>query len=368
MEEKKLKIKCLKLIYIILIVAIILITTFISKEWNVSLFLRSVMKILGPFLGGFFLAWLLNPLVVFLERKGVKRGVGTLFAYLVLLTVFIFLISVFLPKLYSEMHDFALTLPGTIKKINAKYTSFRYLMKDRFNIQIEPFDFSTLFKINSGGRTVIVSWLKGFLGGSIRFLMSLVIGFYLLLDFNKIENWIKEKCRPDKDLYNMFKQINFNMRNYFKALLVVVVILTTAQAIAFSFAKLPSPLIFALFCAITNMIPYIGPYIGAVPALIVASTISLNVTIGTFIAVILCQFFESNFLTPNIMSKTMKVHPVIIILGLSIASRFGILGMLLSTPIISCLKIIFNYFYHKYEKNNKKKGGLSENNLNRGEV
>ena len=122
------------------------------------------------------------------------------------------------------------------------------------------------------------------------------------------------------------------------------------QSITLAIAGLSSPMLFGMFCAVTNVIPYIGPYIGGIPAVIVGFTISPATGIFTLLAVVIAQFLESYFLNPIVMSKTMKLHPVTIMIGLLIFGHFfGILGMVLATPIISCIKIIFNFFNEKYE-------------------
>lgn len=81
-------------------------------------------------------------------------------------------------------------------------------------------------------------------------------------------------------------------------------------------------MVFGLICAITNIIPYIGPYIGGVPAVVVGFAISPLVGLLSLIAVVVSQFLESYVLTPVVMSKTMKLHPVTIIIGLLIFGYF----------------------------------------------
>lgn len=93
-----------------------------------------------------------------------------------------------------------------------------------------------------------------------------------------------------------------------------------------------------------------GPYIGGIPAVIVGFTMDPLTGIFCLISVIICQALESYFLNPIVMSKTMKLHPVTIMLGLLIFGHFfGILGMILSTPVISCAKVILVYFNDKYQ-------------------
>ena len=118
---------------------------------------------------------------------------------------------------------------------------------------------------------------------------------------------------------------------------------------------LKSALLFGLFCGITNIIPYVGPYLGAAPALIVGFSQGTPIGIGVLITVVIVQTIEGNILNPIVMSKTMKLHPVTIIIVLLVFEHFwGILGMILATPIIATIKVIFEYFNEKYGIINKK--------------
>ena len=121
-------------------------------------------------------------------------------------------------------------------------------------------------------------------------------------------------------------------------------IMFVTQTIALSIVGLKTPMLFALFCAVTDIIPYFGPYIGAIPAVIVGFTMSPLKGILTIVAILVVQLLENNIYQPLIMGHTMKLHPVVIMLGMLIFQHFfGILGMVLATPILSCLKVIFNF-------------------------
>ena len=145
------------------------------------------------------------------------------------------------------------------------------------------------------------------------------------------------------------ERLNANLRSYVHGTLRIMFILFVFQSIALWIAGLPAPMVFGLFCAVTNVIPYIGPYIGGAPAVIVGLSISPMTGICTLIAVVIAQLLESNFLQPLVMGKTMKLHPVTIMIGLLLfGSFFGILGMILATPIISIMKTILLFINEKF--------------------
>ena len=126
-------------------------------------------------------------------------------------------------------------------------------------------------------------------------------------------------------------------------------ILFAFQSIALGIAGLKAPMVFGLFCAVTNIIPYVGPYIGGVPAVLVGFSMDPMTGICSLIAVVIAQVLESYFLQPLVMGKTMKLHPVTIMIGLLVfGSFFGIVGMILATPIISIIKTIALFFDEKF--------------------
>ena len=122
-------------------------------------------------------------------------------------------------------------------------------------------------------------------------------------------------------------------------------------SISFKIIGLSSPYIFALFCAITNIIPYIGPYIGGVPAVLIGLTTSLKVGIIVTITIVLVQTIENNIIQPLIVSKNVNLNPILILIGVIIFSHFfGILGMIISTPIVLIVRNVIEF----YKKNKPK--------------
>jgi len=144
--------------------------------------------------------------------------------------------------------------------------------------------------------------------------------------------------------------------------LIVSLILFVVSFIGFEIIGLDAPVLFAMFCAVTNIIPYVGPYIGGIPAVLVAFTQSTLIGILTLIFIVAVQGFEGNFLHPIVIGKKMDLHPVTIVISLLIFEHFfGIIGMIVATPIVAVLKIIylfldekFDLFRYSKEKNIKK--------------
>ena len=173
----------------------------------------------------------------------------------------------------------------------------------------------------------------------------------MLFDFNNVKghliNLIPKNHR--KTSIELMDKLNNTLKSYVQGTLKIMFILFVFQSVALAIAGLKAPMVFGLFCAVTNVIPYVGPYIGGIPAVIVGLSISPITGLCTLIAVVIAQILESYFLQPLVMGKTMKLHPVTIMIGLLVfGNYFGIIGMLLATPIISTLKTIFIFLDEKY--------------------
>ena len=128
--------------------------------------------------------------------------------------------------------------------------------------------------------------------------------------------------RWHRNAKDLMSRINGKLRSYVGGVLLVMFLVFITQSIGLSLAGLKAPFLFALFCAITDVIHYIGPWIGGAPAVIVGFTTEPMVGIFCLVSVIVCQVLENSFYQPLIMGKTMKIHPVTIMLGLLLFNYF----------------------------------------------
>lgn len=354
----------LRITYALFIFGIILISGIILKKLGVGSLLMDVLKILTPFILGTIIAWFLAPLVAKLEKKfKMKRFMASFLVFLLFLAVVALIFSIILPTTYNQLSDFVKHAPDMFASFKVWLDEKLIVVAKKFNINPNTFS-DNVYKRGSEAlmdyRVNLPRKITGFVtsvfSGGISLLFSFIIGFYMLIDFDKMQKGM-QKYIPffkNEDFRKGASRVENTLRTYFKNLLLVMVILGTAQTLSFYLSGLSAPLVFGLLCAFTNIIPYIGPYIGGIPAVVVGFNISPKVGTFTLISVVLCQLIESNFLTPVIMSKKMELHPVVIMLSLAICGYFfGFVGMLISTPLISCLKVIFEELdehYHFFER------------------
>lgn len=360
----------LKILLIVSIVCGSYIVIILLKELKVIEFIFSIISILSPFFIGLVVAWLFNPFVNLLERKGLKRILGVIISYIIIVFLIVFLISSIFPLIYNQISDLSETIPSIIKSLQNIIDS----IFDKFN-SIDGFDADAMKQkivtsidnygsdLYSSLPNMMINFIKNFISGIGTFFLGLLIGFFLLLGFSNVGDtlisFIPQKLH--KTTRELTNRINKVLRGYVNGALFDASIIFIACLIAFSIIGLKSAILFALFCAAMNVIPYAGPYIGAVPALIVGFSQGSSTGIAVAISIILIQMIEGNILSPIVMSKTTNVKPVTIIIGLLIFGHFfGIIGMILSTPIIGVCKAIIGYFDQKYHIFSEAKNGNSK--------
>ncbi len=368
-KEEKLNIKNLnavielgrKLLHITLILLLIIgiyAITLIFKEWHVKDFLFTVLKILSPLFIGFIVAWLFNPLVVWLNKKGINRTFGALIVYLVFIAIIALIINLIVPILYQQMGEFIKTIPAvldTSKEWLEDTLSYFDNIKQIDIEYVKTVIFSNIENIATGITSDmpnrIISFIKGMFSGLGTLVIGLVIGFYLLISFDNTENLLSFlPKKSQKGTRDLLTAIDGSLRGFVQGAILDCSLIFVISSLAFALVGLRAPLLFGLFCGLTNIIPYAGPYIGGAPAVIVGFSQSPTIGIFTLLSIVLIQFVEGNFLQSLILSKTTKLHPVTIIIGLLIFGHFwGILGMAVSTPIISALKTLLLFLDERYD-------------------
>ena len=344
--------------YFMAIVALVLLGTYLIKEWKVLGFIKEFLIIISPLFIGFIIAWLFEPLVTKLQNKKIPRIISCILVYMIIIGAMVAISYLFIPTLVSQVKDFVVAAPGIFEEL----TDFCVQLIDKLDTGklINTAELKeTILEFTSDYGLAIVSDLpkyvldigKAIVSGGLNVVLGLMVGFYLLFDFDKVNYTIK-KLLPNnwEDNYDELTQrINTSLRSYVQGVLVIMLLVFLTQSIGLTLAGMEAPIIFALFCAVTDIIPYFGPYIGGIPAVIVGFTISPITGICVLISIIIVQLLENNFYQPLIMGHTMKLHPVTIMLGLLIFQHFfGIIGMVIATPVIACLKVFALFFNEKF--------------------
>lgn len=360
----------LNFVLVLVVILAILLATYLIKEWNLLGILGTILLVISPVFIGFIIAWLLEPLATKLAKK-MPRVVACILTYIIIFGGIILILAFTVPTFSSGISDIVSVVPDIVD--NAQDFASDMLENLGDSKQIESYKDTILDKIETVGTNLastlpnaIWNFGSGVVSVATNIVLGLMIGFYLLFDFRKFQGHLLSIIPRDwhEGAKDLMSRINGKLRSYVGGVLLIMVLVFITQSIGFSLAGLSAPFLFALFCAITDVIPYIGPWIGGAPAVIVGFTIDPMVGVFCLVSVLVCQLLENNFYQPLIMGKTMKLHPVTIMLGLLLFNYFfGMIGMIVATPVIATIKIIFEFImehsslgeaFNNYQENNKK--------------
>ncbi|MEG0909136.1 MAG: AI-2E family transporter [Bacilli bacterium] len=350
--------RVLKVIYIMALIAATYIFIRIGKELNIFNGILIILKIVSPLFIGMIIAWLFNPAVTWLQKKGIRRTLATFLVYFILITGIGLFLTALIPSLYVQIYEFVGALPSIYSSLKEWFDNIfdsfnKFNSFDTVALEKQILEKITTFSTNFAESLpeLILGILSSLLSGVGTILVSLVIGFFLLVGFENTDAVIGFLPRKIQEItQGLLNAVDTACRSFVTGSILDCLFIFVISSIGLYFVGLKAPLLFGLFCGITNIIPYLGPYIGGVPAVIVGFSQGVTTGILTLIVIGVIQLLEGNLLQPIILSKTTKLHPVTIMLGLLVFGYFfGITGMVISTPLIAAFKAIVLYLDKKYD-------------------
>lgn len=352
----------LKIMLAVFILSIVVLVIYLLDKTSVLITIGKVLGILSPLFIGLLIAWLLEPGIRYFTKNKVGRKLATVVVYLIFVFLIVLVIALIIPEFISQVNELIIKVPDFLKSVN---TFINDAFKNTGDVDLSGIKKSLIETINNYVNNFASRNLTGIvekLGSSIKvisnFLLGLLIAFYLSLDFSKVSKYITIVVpnRFHEDLLKIKKPLNEMLRNYVNGTLLSCLFVMILSLIGFLISGVSSPLLFAIFCAITNLIPYFGPYIGGIPVVAVGFAMNPYVGLGCLITVLIVQILEGNILNPLIVGKAVSLHPITLMLSLLVFEYFfGILGMVIAVPIVATLKIIYLFFEDKYHFINKMK-------------
>ena len=386
MEEKRSKIKdLLKGIlsnggYVIGLVFIctLIIVAVINLGTTIDIIGR-FLAIIAPFIFGFFFAYLIRPIVVTLEKplkkikkgKGekIKRVISIVVSYLIVIGALTIIIVYIFPQMKNSVKDIG----------NSVKNGYNYVTNhlDEMNAMIPVINLGSVIeyiqnnlidKLMSNSGTivpVVYHFSSSVLTSLYNIFMGLVISIYMIIDGQKLKNSIKRiiyALSPIEKAPAICKTISkcnhiFNGFLFGKA--VDSLIIGILCFIAMSILQLPYSLLLSVIVGITNMIPYFGPIIGAIPGFVIYLFIDPKLSLFFAIMILILQQFDGVYLGPKSLGELTGIKPLWVIFGIVIGGAyFGAVGMFLGVPTVAVFMYLADLFIESKLK--KKKIDLSD--------
>lgn len=315
--------------------------------------------ILPVFIWATIFAYLFNPLVSFFtERTRTPRALWIVVLYIVLGVLVFLTLRSLAPLISNEISDLvsgSLDEPTTFlgRIASQKNVSF-------FGVSINWKHQVTIFTdwIKNQVPTQAIPIFFGTISRLILLLIFFVVTFYFLLESGSYVSRLK-RLVPEpykKEVFALLENINMTLGAYIRAQVVLIIIMSTASFILLSLLKVKYALMLSITTGVLEVIPIAGPIL----ATLIATTVALfqvgtpfgisNVTLALIVvaAYFALRQFEDYFIIPNVVSRFVKVHPVVAILSLMAGGTIGgVLGLFLAIPTAAILKVFFEYIYQK---------------------
>lgn len=351
--------KILKILYLLFIILLIYVVSLILKDWKILTFVGKILSIISPLFIGWFIAWMLNPLVKKLTDKGVKKGLSVAITYLILVAVIVLIFVFTIPSLGEQISELVSSIPKITSDVKGWIDDIFVKLSNLSLENLDTIKSSFLTKIESFGSniqknlpTMAVNIVAALASGIGKILLSLILAFYISFDFEKVTdgfiNMFPKKSR--KEIKYLLEKLDESLYSFISGTLWLSLLLFVVSVIGFSIIGLNAAVLVSFICVVTNLIPYIGPYMGAAVAGAIGFAQSSLIGTLTLAFILVTQTIDGNILQPLVMSKKMNLSPITIILSLLVFEyMFGIIGMVIATPVVALLKIIYVFLDEKYD-------------------
>ncbi len=329
--------------------------------WTYHFVVYPVRIIFPPIVVAMVVVYLLNPVVSIMERRRVPRVWGALLLYAVFLTAVGVGLSYLVPVVSNQVHQLNSSGSGLIARAQTaiqnlgSHLGISLHLKDIFaEIQrTRPSAVSFL------GR--ITSYTTGVIHIAIIVILGPVLGFYVLVDLPKLKRAVHAAipARRREEFEDVGAKVSAAIGGFFRGQLLVAASVGLGAMLGLYIVGLPYWAVIGLSVGLFNLVPMIGPYIGALPALFVAFTAAepdrgllihphpgLPLAVAAGIALLIVQNLDSHIVSPNIVGRTVKLHPITVMLSLLAGGTvLGLWGMLLAVPTVATAKILLVHYW-----------------------
>lgn len=385
--DKRIKIDLKLIIKIFIAIVILYLVTIIFEKYTI------LGYTLWSLIIGIIFAYVIDPIVNFLERKGIKRPFGVIIVYITTLIVFAILLVTVIPKTITEITNLLASLPPMIDSMSRGLTKFFYKLAEDYNINLPPSFLNMLSGTTDGVsksaklvtnsqdpltnmfnsfsnaitnildnvqksaldslRSVVVK-LYGLVTSTLKIVLVLIFSFYFSIGKEKYLRSFK-KSIPNKyreDVNYLAVRINTSLQQFIRGRLLLALFVGFLTMIYLLILRVDFAIVIGMITCIADIIPYIGPFLGFVPAVLFAFMDAPLKALWVSILFIIIQWAENNILAPKLIGDSTGLNPLAVLISIIIGGGiFGIWGMVVSVPLVSIILILLDFFKLKYNEN-----------------
>ena len=320
---------------------------------------------LAPFYIGVVICWISKPLANRLRKIGLSKGLSATISLIIIFAIIILALAYIIPVLVTELTQFIKEVPSLYASAASKINVFLY---EKFNLEYKiPSSLGEIDFLSSGVVENVLNYSIDTAQKAGSFLISVItaimISFFMVKDMDRTKNSfivLASKNGKNSNRYKMLVEMDEILNSYIRGLLLDSIIVGIMTTILCLVLQLKYAVIFGILITMLNLIPYIGAAISYCITSLYAFTVGGPVlAIITFVASFIIQMIDANILQPNIIGKSVKLHPVVVICGMLVFERlFGIIGMVIAMPVLALVKIFIKYKFNinfDTDEDNKKR-------------
>lgn len=350
--------------------------------------LTTILNILNPFVYGLFIAYFLNPAMSWIEshffgkakifnaHPAFKRIMSVISTYIILIGGIIWIIAYLFPEVADSVRNLIVSTPATMYSMEAMWATYlsnngalvdflnalnstiytNYQVKDLIEMAVQPV-IRAVSAMPNMINTLILQTLSAAYG-ILNFVIGMIIASYMLCDKEKFVRILTKllyilfrKKSADK-LMGVAQSSNTMFKKFFMGKAVDSTIIGAMFFVIAIFMRLSYPVLLALIIGVTNMIPYFGPFIGAVPVVLIVLLTNHRMAVWTALAIFILQQFDGNILGPKILGESTGLSPIGVIFSILVGgATFGVLGMFLGVPVFAVISnIMLSLLDKKYDE------------------
>lgn len=305
-------------------------------------------------LAAVILSTALRPAVLWLEKRGIKRAVSILIGFVIIVLLAFLILWYTVPILAQQGTRMLESLSEGYAFLRAGLESLPNILVRRV-VMILPEDLTTITNqppgLSGSGSEVDLQETMGqgrrLFGGVFQVIAIGILTFYWTLEGERVKQaaFLLLPIRKRPEIRELVQEIEDKLRGYLLGQGLLSITIGVVTFIAYSIIGLPDALVLALFAGIMEAVPIIGPFIGAIPAFLVALSISPLTALWVVLATLIVQQLEGNLLVPRVMNRTIGVRPLVTLLALlAFGSLFGVLGALVALPLAAVIQILLDRF------------------------
>lgn len=308
--------------------------------------------IITPLLLAVVVAYLLSPIVDYLEKQKLSRSAGIAIIYLFFAALVLLLCLNGIPSLLGELQELVSVLPEYTEKFMAIATRIEgYFqrfhlpegIRETLNENIEQLQSALTINLEKLSQCLMAIFRQAF-----ALLLVPIFAFYLLRDNALLKRRFLQAVPQSSRARaaDTINEIEQTLGAYLRGIFIISLSVGVMMYLGLLLIGMEFAIFFGVIFALTDFIPYFGPLIGAVPLLLAALLHSPGQFWETLILIVVVQQIENHLITPQVLSRSLHFHPLTVIIALLLGGiYFGFFGLVIVIPLAAVLRIIFRHFY-----------------------